>query len=395
MAASKFAMPAMSPTMDKGGIVDWKVKEGEAFSSGDVLLEVETDKAQIDVEAQDDGIMAKILVQNGAKDIPVGQTIAFLAEPEDDVSKLEFPEPDVEQPKKQAETAEAPKKSNEPEKKVDDAKPSTSSTSGNGAGQQSHSGGSVSVTADPKQTLFPSVAGLLSANNITPEEAFKQIKATGPNGRLLKGDVLSFLGKIPKEAPESIAKYFKSGEALDLSNIKATPIAKEEPEKPAGEAAAKPSTPEPKILKQSFDLSPIIRLRTESLGKVKPFTVYEYVNEAAEKAQAYALQRHAVKSDHYDDLFEDIVSIPSNIERFQISLKINYQESKAAAAAKPAGKPSIFDLLTEVQATNADTNTEPEVPSVDVELLINEKVADAEEKAGLFFSKFDEYLSFN
>lgn len=55
-------MPAMSPTMTEGGIADWKKAEGEAFAAGDVLLEIETDKATIDVEAQDDGILAKIVV---------------------------------------------------------------------------------------------------------------------------------------------------------------------------------------------------------------------------------------------------------------------------------------------------------------------------------------------
>jgi pyruvate/2-oxoglutarate dehydrogenase complex dihydrolipoamide acyltransferase (E2) component len=56
-------MPALSPTMTEGNIAKWAVKEGDEFSAGDVLLEVETDKAQMDVEAQDDGIMAKIMVE--------------------------------------------------------------------------------------------------------------------------------------------------------------------------------------------------------------------------------------------------------------------------------------------------------------------------------------------
>jgi pyruvate dehydrogenase E2 component (dihydrolipoamide acetyltransferase) len=53
----------MSPTMTEGGIASWKKNEGETFAAGDVLLEIETDKATIDVEAQDDGILAKIVVR--------------------------------------------------------------------------------------------------------------------------------------------------------------------------------------------------------------------------------------------------------------------------------------------------------------------------------------------
>ena len=59
---SRFQMPAMSPTMTEGGIASWKKQEGDSFTTGDVLVEIETDKATIDVEAQDDGILAKIIV---------------------------------------------------------------------------------------------------------------------------------------------------------------------------------------------------------------------------------------------------------------------------------------------------------------------------------------------
>lgn len=52
----------MSPTMTEGGIASWKLKEGDTFTAGDVLVEIETDKATIDVEAQDDGFLAKIIV---------------------------------------------------------------------------------------------------------------------------------------------------------------------------------------------------------------------------------------------------------------------------------------------------------------------------------------------
>lgn len=62
-ATTPMLMPAMSPTMTEGSISEWKLKEGDSFAAGDVLLSIETDKASIDVEAQDDGIMGKILVR--------------------------------------------------------------------------------------------------------------------------------------------------------------------------------------------------------------------------------------------------------------------------------------------------------------------------------------------
>lgn len=62
----------MSPTMTEGGIASWKKQEGETFAAGDVLLEIETDKATIDVEAQDDGVLAKIVVSSPQS--PVGES---------------------------------------------------------------------------------------------------------------------------------------------------------------------------------------------------------------------------------------------------------------------------------------------------------------------------------
>ncbi|CRK35849.1 hypothetical protein BN1708_019836, partial [Verticillium longisporum] len=84
-------MPALSPTMTEGNIATWKVKEGDSFSAGDVLLEIETDKATMDVEAQDDGIVFKIMSGDGSKAVQVGTRIAVLAEAGDDVSQLEVP----------------------------------------------------------------------------------------------------------------------------------------------------------------------------------------------------------------------------------------------------------------------------------------------------------------
>ena len=68
-------MPAMSPTMTEGNIASWKVKEGDSFSTGDVLLEIETDKASMDVEAADDGVMFKIFAEDGSKSVQVGTRI--------------------------------------------------------------------------------------------------------------------------------------------------------------------------------------------------------------------------------------------------------------------------------------------------------------------------------
>jgi pyruvate dehydrogenase E2 component (dihydrolipoamide acetyltransferase) len=84
----KLRMPALSPTMKEGNLVNWVKKEGEQVSAGDVLAEIETDKATVEFESQDEGILAKILVPAGTQNVPVGTLIALLAEEEADVAKL-------------------------------------------------------------------------------------------------------------------------------------------------------------------------------------------------------------------------------------------------------------------------------------------------------------------
>ena len=78
-------MPALSPTMEKGNLAKWLKKEGDTVKSGDVIAEIETDKATMEVEAVDDGTLAKILVPEGTQDVAVNDIIAVLAGEGEDV----------------------------------------------------------------------------------------------------------------------------------------------------------------------------------------------------------------------------------------------------------------------------------------------------------------------
>src|SRR5215210_7080381 len=78
-------MPALSPTMEKGNLAKWLKKEGDQVKSGDVIAEIETDKATMEVEAVDEGTIAKILVPEGTQDVPVNDVIAVLAGDGEDI----------------------------------------------------------------------------------------------------------------------------------------------------------------------------------------------------------------------------------------------------------------------------------------------------------------------
>ncbi|KAI0834952.1 hypothetical protein F5Y06DRAFT_145799 [Hypoxylon sp. FL0890] len=244
LAAQNFTMPALSPTMTEGNIANWKIKEGESFSAGDVLLEIETDKATMDVEAQEDGILMKITQGDGSKNIPVGTRIGVVAEPGDDISKLEIPadeKPAQKEAKKEEPSQQQPSQEAAPEKK-----PSAPKKSGEKAPPQ-------------KYPLYPSVEHLIKENGLD-ESAISEMTPTGPAGRLLKGDVLAYLGKVSSKRPEEIKARFDHNSHLDLSNIKiATP--KEAPKKAEKPAAPEVSIPEDLVVSLPISLATVIEVQ--------------------------------------------------------------------------------------------------------------------------------------
>jgi pyruvate dehydrogenase E2 component (dihydrolipoamide acetyltransferase) len=130
-------MPALSPTMEKGNLAKWLKKEGDPVKTGDVIAEIETDKATMEYEAVDDGVLAKIVVPEGATDVPVHQLIAVMAQEGED-------------PKAAAASAKA-------EEKQEGRTPSSppSPPRGEGAAQQAAAPSTASVAKPPSAPQAP------------------------------------------------------------------------------------------------------------------------------------------------------------------------------------------------------------------------------------------------
>jgi len=224
-------MPSMSPTMEEGGIIEWKVKPGESFSTGDVLLEIETDKAEIAVEAVDDGVLAQILMDAGAKGVSVGKPIAVVAEQGDDLSSIDVNALLAQRGGDSGAAASAPEESSpapaEPESPAPASEPSAPVPAAPSHG--SHG-------TDP----LPSAVRLMHEHHL---EA-KDIKGTGPFGRITKGDVLTHLGKIPGGYVNTEASRVHEWELPNLSYVAAEPAATESAAVAEGENA-KPQKEEP------------------------------------------------------------------------------------------------------------------------------------------------------
>ncbi|KAJ7783916.1 dihydrolipoamide acetyltransferase [Mycena maculata] len=206
-ALAQFNMPAMSPTMTEGGIASWKKKEGETFATGEVLLEIETDKATIDVEATEDGILAKIIAQDGAKNVQVGSAIAIVAEESDDLSGAS-------EMASKASAPPAPKAESSPEPpKAQESAPSPpkSSSSGPPPKEKSDLPSGDRIFASP-------IAKKIALERGVP---LGKLTGSGPNGRIIREDVEKYK---PSSAAATTSSAASQPQGAQLPDYVDTPV---------------------------------------------------------------------------------------------------------------------------------------------------------------------------
>ncbi|PGH33677.1 pyruvate dehydrogenase complex dihydrolipoamide acetyltransferase [[Emmonsia] crescens] len=176
------SMPALSPTMTAGNIGAWQKKAGDVLAPGDVLVEIETDKAQMDFEFQEEGVLAKILKEAGEKDVPVGNPIAVMVEEGTDVSSFEsFSLEDAGGEKAPAAEKEPAQPKDEPESKP----ASTTEESKPAAEEPESTGERLQPSLDRGPFIAPAVKALALERGVP----LKDVKGTGPGGRVTKQDI--------------------------------------------------------------------------------------------------------------------------------------------------------------------------------------------------------------
>ncbi|HVV40776.1 MAG TPA: pyruvate dehydrogenase complex dihydrolipoamide acetyltransferase [Nitrobacter sp.] len=176
-------MPALSPTMEKGNLAKWLKKEGDKVKSGDVIAEIETDKATMEVEAVDEGTLAKILVPEGTADVPVNDVIAVLAGDGEDIKAAGAAAPAKAEakaePKAEAKS-ETPKESAAPKAPAPSAAPAAPAKAA--APQQaapSQANGHARIFSSPLARRLAKEAGI----------ELLRITGSGPHGRIVARDV--------------------------------------------------------------------------------------------------------------------------------------------------------------------------------------------------------------
>ena len=268
-------MPALSPTMEEGTLAKWLVKEGDLVTSGDVIAEIETDKATMEVEAVDEGVLSKILVAEGTEGVKINAAIAILLEEgEDPDAVLAAPTPTS---ALQEENAEAP---------LIRAAPSTTLDTSNISDRNR-------IFVSPLARRIASQKGL----------DLNQITGSGPHGRIVKADVEKAQASPTKTiAPEAIdspvASSATASEGIETEQIKKIYTGREFDEVPldnmrktitARLTMAKQTIPH-FYLRRDFELDELLAFRGNLNKKLEPKGVKLSVNDFVIKACALALR---------------------------------------------------------------------------------------------------------
>lgn len=221
--AIKIEMPKLSDTMEEGVIASWNVEEGDKVEAGDIIAEVETDKATMEVEAFDGGTVLKILVDTGDA-VPLGGLMAVLGEEGEDISDI-LEEAESADSEKSEEEAEA-------EESADDGKEEAKDEEAKSKGN----GGSATLTS-PKTESKPSKEedteastgehGRILASPLARKMAedknidLSKVSGSGPNGRIIKADIEDYKEETPA-ATESTQTF----ESIESKEVKVSQMRK-------------------------------------------------------------------------------------------------------------------------------------------------------------------------
>ncbi len=171
--AIEILMPALSPTMEEGTLAKWLVKEGDTVQSGDLLAEIETDKATMEFEAVDEGVIGKLLVAEGTEGVKVNTPIALIGEEGEDMSAPAAK--DEESVKKQEDTVSA-----------DKASDASAPAKGYGKGETDATPAPAAKSSDGSRLFATPLARRIAKDKGLD---LSTIKGSGPHGRIIKADV--------------------------------------------------------------------------------------------------------------------------------------------------------------------------------------------------------------
>ncbi len=285
---TEILMPALSPTMEEGTLAKWLVKEGDTVSSGDLLAEIETDKATMEFEAVDEGVIGKIMVAEGTEGVKVNAVIAVLlmdGESADDIGAASAPKAAA---SSNAAPADAPK-AEEPAK-------------GYGRDGDAAQGDKAPARKDGDRVFASPLARRIAADKGLD---LSGIQGSGPKGRIVKADVENATAQ-PKAAAS------------------AAPAAKADAPA-AAKSAAMASGPSTEQVIKMYDGRPFEEVKLDGMRK----TIAARLTEAKQSVPHFYLRRDIV----LDDLMKFRAQLNKQLEGRGVKLSVNDFIIKACALA--------------------------------------------------------------
>ncbi|SFS02420.1 pyruvate dehydrogenase complex dihydrolipoamide acetyltransferase [Sphingomonas jatrophae] len=200
-------MPALSPTMEEGTLAKWLVKEGDPVKSGDILAEIETDKATMEYEAVDEGVVAKLVVAEGTEGVKVGELIALIAEQGEDAEAAAPAKTEAARPAPAADAeqkAEAPAEKGYGASPADDVVPDSAPAKAAAKPEAALPAKPAQAQADDGERLRASPL----ARRIAAQQGLDlaSVTGSGPNGRIVKADVEGARAGTAAPAPAKAAE---------------------------------------------------------------------------------------------------------------------------------------------------------------------------------------------
>lgn len=192
--ATKVIMPKLSPTMEEGQISRWLKKEGDKVSMGEPLAEIDTDKATMEMQALANGVLRKILINDG-QSAPLGQLIAIIAEPNEDIASL-LSEAPAAAPAKEEQPKQEQEKAAEPPPPQPQARAAAAASAGP-APRSVDNGQPRSASADSGRMIVSPLAARMAAEAGID---LRSLQGSGPGGRIIKRDIEAALSE-PKPEP--------------------------------------------------------------------------------------------------------------------------------------------------------------------------------------------------
>ncbi len=313
----QITMPRLSDTMEQGTVIKWNVAEGDEVTAGDMLADIETDKATMELQAYDDGTLAKIVAEEGAT-VEVGQVIAVLAEDDEDVEEVaagagSAAGAEQADAKQKAEDGAAEPAGDKSETGTAVAEPPAEGTSRS----ESTSPKSNGATANGAPAKGDDAGGRIFASPLARKIAdekgvdLSNLSGSGPSGRIVKADVEAAAdGKsarqepaserpeaAPAPAPLSAEGAGLEARSVELSNMRRT-IAKRLVE-------SKQTVPHYQVT-VSADMGPLMDLREQLNEQLETQGVKLSVNDFIVRAAALAMHQHPHVNSRWNESTIDI-----------------------------------------------------------------------------------------